>query len=143
MNLLRIFITLWVCCFLINGLSAQSKRIPKCQKTPEKVMQTIFKAAKKQAYSKLYQLCPPDKNNDGDTRRYICEIASSSNEMKKEFVSYFKNARITGETIYETTFDGVESARVPFWFNHPGGERRSNETMNMIKIEGRWYLYSF
>jgi hypothetical protein len=131
-----------MCCFAISIASAQS--IPKkFQSDPKLVLKEVFRAANEQDYSNLSQLCPPNKTNDGDTQRYICDIASSSKQEINEFISYFKNARITGEITYYSSSDGTKMAKVPFWFNHPGGESRSNETMNMVKVDGKWYLSSF
>ena len=113
------------------------------QNDPKLILEEVFRAAREQDYSNLSKLCPPDKTNDGDTQKYICDIASSSEQMKNEFISYFKNARITGEVTYSRSSDGTEMAEVPFWFNHPSGESRSNETMNMVKIGDKWYLSSF
>jgi hypothetical protein len=113
------------------------------QNDPKLILEEVFRAAREQDYSNLSKLCPPDKTNDGDTQKYICDIASSSEQMKNEFISYFKNARITGEVTYSRSSDGTEMAEVPFWFNHPSGESRSNENMNMVKIGDKWYLSSF
>jgi len=59
-----------------------------------------------------------------------------------EFVKYFNNAYINGNVKFEEK-NGDKYAQVPFYFNHPGGEKRSNETMNLINRYGNWYLYSF
>ena len=112
------------------------------QDDPKLVLEEVFRAANEQDYSNLSKLCPPDKTNDGDTQKYICDIAFSTEQMKNEFISYFKNARITGEITYSLSSDGTEMAEVPFWFNHPSGESRSNETMNMVKVGDKWYLSS-
>ena len=44
------------------------------QSSPKKVMKAIFKAAKKENYSTLSQLCAPDGKSDGDTKK--CAIIS-------------------------------------------------------------------
>jgi hypothetical protein len=132
---------LLICCFAISVASAQSKS-ENFQSDPKLVLEEVFRAANEQDYSNLSKLCPPNKSNDGDTQN-ICDIPSSSEEVKKEFVNYFKNARITGEVNYSSPSEGTETARIPFWFNHPGGESRSNETMNLVRIDGKWYLSSF
>ena len=119
---------------------AQSSSI---QSSPESVMEEVFRAANSKDFSKLHLLCPSDKSNDGDTQQFICDVATSSDKTKEEYVSYFKDARINGEITYGENVVGVRTAAVPFWFNHPGGESRSNETMNLIEIEGKWYLSSF
>ena len=129
-------------CFSISVVSAQSKS-ENFQSEPKLVLEEVFIAANEQDYSNLSKLCPPNKKNDGDTQKYICDIASSSEQGKNEFISYFKTARISGEVTYSSSPDGTKIAKVPFWFNHPGGESRSNETMNMIKVEDKWYLLGF
>ncbi|MBS9463961.1 hypothetical protein KIM67_16185 [Flagellimonas sp. 389] len=131
-----------ICCFAFIIVAAQSKS-ENFQSDPKLVLGEVFRAANKQDYSNLNTLCPPNKTNDGDTQRYICDIASSSEQTINEFISYFKNARVSGEVTYFLSSDGTEMAKVPFWFNHPSGESRSNETMNMVKVEGKWYLSSF
>ncbi|MDP7654075.1 MAG: hypothetical protein QF757_05315 [Candidatus Marinimicrobia bacterium] len=108
------------------------------QSTPKAVMEEIIRAANTEDYSNLPLLCAPDGSGDRDTRKYICAINDADDAGKKEFISYYKTAKITGEA----TIEG-NNASIPFWFNHPGGEGRSNETMNMVKIEGKWYLSSF
>ena len=128
-----------MCLSAISLAKAQTDSID-FQSDPQLVMEEIFKAANTENYSNLSKLCPPDGLNDGDTQQYICNIASASNNDKKEFISYFKDGRLTSTVIYNETGDKAE---VPFWFNHPGGENRSNETMNMIKIDGKWFLISF
>jgi hypothetical protein len=133
-------LSLTVFLFSINVASAQATDF---QSDPQLVMEEIFRAAETEDYSNLHLLCPPDNQNDGDTQKYICEIASGSEANKAEFLSYFKGAKITGPVQYATQPDETETAEVPFWFNHPGGESRSNETMNLVKIDGKWYLTSF
>jgi diacylglycerol kinase family enzyme len=135
-------LTTLICCFCISIASAQSE-LEGFQSEPKLLLEEVFRAANEQDYSNLFKLCPPNKANDGDIQKYICDIASSSEQGIKEFISYFKNARITGEVTYSSTSDGTVSAQIPFWFNHPVGESRSNETMNLVKVDGKWYLSSF
>jgi hypothetical protein len=139
---MKIITSIVICCFIISIASAQTKT-ENFQYDPKGVLEEVFRAANEQDYSNLSMLCPPDKTNDGDTQKYICDIASSSEEGKKEFRSYFKTARITGEVVYSSSPNGNETAKVPFWFNHPGGKGRSNETMNMVKVDDKWYLSGF
>jgi len=113
------------------------------QSTPELVMEEVFRAATDQDYSNLSKFCHPDIGNDGDTQKYICDIGSATDEGKAEFISYFKTAFLSGDISYSMNQMEEEMAEVPFWFNHPSGESRSNETMKMIKVDGKWYLLSF
>ncbi|MFT5819892.1 MAG: hypothetical protein ACI8ZM_001117 [Crocinitomix sp.] len=130
-------LALFIFCLSFQYVSAQTTDF---QSNPQLVMEEIFRAANEGDYATLSQLCPPDNSNDGDTQKYICDIASGSESDKTEFLSYFKGAKLNGEIEYS---DGGQTATVPFWFNHPGGKSRSNETMNMVKIDGKWYLSSF
>lgn len=129
-----------MCCLCINAVSAQSSK-ENFQSDPKLLLEEVFRAAKERDYSNLNRLCPPNNINDGDTQD-ICDITSTK-ERLDDFISYFENARINGEITYSVSSDGNEIARVPFWCNHPAGESRSNETMNMVKIDKKWYLSSF
>ena len=95
---MRKIIALLIGCFVIAIAIAQSKS-KDFQSEPQLVLEEIFRAAYEQDYSNLSKLCPLNKKNDGDTK-YICDIASSSKQDKNEFVSYFKDARITGKVKY-------------------------------------------
>ncbi len=139
---MKTILNIIICVSAIN-ISIAQNTTEDFQSDPKSVLEEIFRAAKSKDFSNLTKLCPPSKINDGDTQKYICDIASSSKKDKKDFIKYFKNAYITGEVVYSKTSDGMEYAKIPFWFNHPGGENRCNETMNMIKIEDKWYILSF
>ena len=138
---MRKTLSIFILCLAINVAWAQTGE--DFQSNPKLVLEEVFRAAKTRDFSNLHKLCPSDKSNDGDTQRYICDVASASKETKKEFITYFKDARITGEVVYSKVSDGVETAEIPFWFNHPSGESRSNETIELIKIDEKWYLLSF
>lgn len=123
--------------FLANG----QKLSQAFQSTPNAVMNELFRAAKDSDYSNLHFLCPPLGGNDGDTQS-ICEIAKASPEKKAEFNAQFENGYLRGDIRY--FYRGRRKfAKVPFWFNHPGGPDRSNEEMLMVKWKRKWYLGSF
>ena len=128
-------------CFLASAQS--DPEVKEFQSSPEAVLEEVFRAAAKKDYSNLHKLCPADKSNDRDTQQYICDVGTAPKSIQKEFRNYFKKAHITGETIYRTSRDEMELARTPFWFNHPAGESRSDETMKLVKQDGKWYLVSF
>jgi len=113
------------------------------QSSPTAVMNELFRAADTRDFSNLHLLCSQEISNDGDTQKYICDAESGSEEAKDEYVSYFKDAKITGDITYGVSSGGGKTAAVPFWFNHPGGESRSNETMNLVELNGKWYLSGF
>lgn len=112
------------------------------QSSPKLVLEEVFRAAQTSDYSNLYLLCPPSGENDGDTQQFICNISSASVEQQNEFKSYFEKAYITGEVKYSNS-STEEKASIDFWFNHPGGESRSNETMHFVKMNEKWFLLSF
>jgi len=101
---------------------------------PEAVTAAIFTAARTGDDTALARLCDPEGKNDGDTRRYICEVTVDGARWI-EYVSYFAKgkvsapARITGDT-----------AKVPFLFG-PDGKKK--ETMNLIRRGKKWFLLSF
>jgi hypothetical protein len=122
-------------------------------KKPGDVVKSVFISAKTGNFNYLYQLCDPNGYSDRDCKR-ICSITqlaytvegSTSSESAKqnlsEFVNIFKDGKITGEITYER--DGKTTyAKIPFWYNHPLGENRSNEIMTLVKRSDKWYLYSF
>lgn len=133
---------LMICCLsLLLGSASYAQN----RKTPEKVMQALFKAAKKENPKFLKNLCPPDQSNDGDTEclcalepSYVphgCDEDSNNRLPFEEFVKYFKDGRLNGPIEIKE-----DRAAVPFLFG-PNASRK--ETMNMIRIEGNWYLSSF
>ena len=116
--------------------------------SPESVMRTIFQAAKTGEVGILKFLLPPyDEQTgeipcDGDCIA-ICNPGNESmkDELKGNYVSvgdfkeYFSKAKIIG-----TPSITGDEAKVYFVFG-PNLER--NETMNMQRINGKWYLSSF
>lgn len=100
---------------------------------PAQVVTAIFHAARSGDASALPELCPPEGGNDGDTRN-ICEMTTNHPEWD-EFVSWFATGKLTGEA---TITD--DRATVPFVF---GPDGTSSEQMNLVRIDGRWYLSSF
>jgi len=113
---------------------SQSKEFILTSKTPANVVKAIFYAAKTQEFQTLSELCDPEGKGDGDTRM-ICDLAYSDEE-RENFVKFFKNGKISGSTI-QTDGGG---ASVPILYG-PNGEKE--ETMNLIKRDGKWYLSSF
>lgn len=137
--MLKTFI--FFCLTISIGTSAVAQNHP----TPEKVMKAIFKAAQKEKPKFLKNLCPPDKSNDGDTdclcalepsyNPHACDEDSNNRLPFEEFVKYFKDGQLNGSV----EINGNKAA-VSFLF---GPNARRKETMNMILIDGSWYLASF
>ena len=106
--------------------------------SPENVMNTIFQAAKTGEVWVLRFLLPPYDDIQG---RVPCDgdckaLCNPGNEqMLEEFKSAFSRGKIIGSpTISEN------SAEVNFVF---GPNLEANETMNMQRINGKWYLESY
>ncbi len=122
-------------------------------KDPQSVVNAIFYAAQTRDFAILSCLCDPYGKGDGDTKG-LCSISRVAEQIKDyggsentkktldEFVSMFEIGRISGQVIYQE-YEGTQIAKVPFIFNHPGGASRSDETMELIKRHGNWYLSSF
>jgi hypothetical protein len=116
--------------------------------SPENVMNTIFQAAKTGEVGVLKFLLPPYDNAqgkvpcDGDCKalcnpgndRMRDELGHNYIELH-DFKSYFSKAKIIGSP----TIIG-NKAEVKFVF---GPNLESNETMNLQRINGKWYLSSF
>lgn len=91
----------------------------------------IFDAAKSGNYAPLANICDP--NGDGDTRD-ICNMANDDSRAEE-----FKEAFADGEVVGEARIEG-DRAEVDFKFG-PGGVE--NETMRLVKVDGKWLLSAF
>ena len=100
---------------------------------PVAVLDAVFAAARDGDDSALAGLCDPTGDGDGDTKM-ICGMKADSDDWG-EMEKYFAKGKIDGEA----SIEGDEAA-VPFLFG-PDGTR--DETMNLIRRDGKWYLSSF
>lgn len=112
--------------------------------SPTVVMKTIFEAAQTGKMDKLPSLLPPKDlgSCDGDCKA-LCNAGNES--MRKElghnyttveqFKEYFAKAKIVDEPRIEEN-----KAQVDFLFGKDGTRK---ETMNLQKLDGKWYLESF
>lgn len=151
-NLLCVFVLLAANSQLFSQTKVEPYKLN--QTDPANVVNAVFYSARTGDYSLLENICDPFGKGDGDTKR-ICMMTNlkkqavqygETTEMKKtfdEFSSNFKLASTYGQIQYEISEEGNEIAKVLFMFNHPGGESRSSEVMNLVKRDGKWYLYSF
>jgi predicted small secreted protein len=101
------------------------------QSSPGAVAETIFDAAKSGNYQTLPQLI--DSEADGDSKR-IGSVASDP-AMQEEFKKYFAKGKMNGEPLVEG-----DKASVKILFG-PDGDKE--ETFEMVKKNGNWYLKSF
>tara|TARA_B110000285_G_C14830985_1_gene470872 strand:+ start:211 stop:615 length:405 start_codon:yes stop_codon:yes gene_type:complete len=99
----------------------------------------IFIAAESGNYDILPFLCDPMGDGDGDTQD-ICNIKNADYVFKigsaQEYLEMFNRVFQGGEVLNH--FVSGNEAVVSFRFD---GKR--TEEMNMIKRDGKWYLYSF
>lgn len=119
---------------LVETKSTSSTILYDTQDDPVKIMQVIFEAAKTNNFSKLSELCDPTGSGDNDTKS-ICNIASQSFQLQKEFKEYFQNGKVIGSALISGN-----SASVKFQFGPDGNK---NEEMHFSKVNGKWYLSSF
>ncbi len=122
-------------------------------KDPKSVVNALFYSAQTRDFEVLQCLCDPFGENDGDTRS-LCSLSSlmaqisefggntATQQAVNQFVETFQLGRISGQITFEEV-DGNKFANVPFYYNHPGGPSRSNESMKLINRYGNWYFYSF
>lgn len=106
------------------------------QTKPESIMNAIFEAANSGNYDALGNLCDPKGENDKDTKM-ICKLGKgkADDELKSDFKKYFAKGKVTGTPKIEG-----DKCKLDFTFGRDGTKK---ETMNFIKRDGKWYLYSF
>lgn len=102
---------------------------------PSSVVQVIFDAAATEDFEILSEICDPLGDNDGDTRD-ICSCGKEDvdKELLKSFVEYFAKGKVVS-----TSIEG-DWAKVEFKFG-PNGNK--DETMSLVKRDGKWYLSGF
>lgn len=132
---------------LSNHTTNVSENVDNPNASPESVMNTIFQAAKTGEVGVLKFLLPPyDQNGEMPCDGDCIALCNPGNESMKadlrhnyisieDFKNHFSNAKIIGSP----TIKGNE-AQVNFVF---GPNLEINETMNLQKINGSWYLNSF
>lgn len=100
--------------------------------SPTKVTEAVFAAAASGNTDQLKGLCDPTGEGDGDTKD-ICGLTPTSPKFG-EFKEYFAKGKATKETV---TGDAAE---VTFLF---GPDGTKDETMKLVRRDGKWYLSSF
>lgn len=104
------------------------------QTTPKGAAEMVFSAARSGDYSHLKDLCDATLDPDGDSKR-VCDLTNGDDEMKSSFKKYFSKGKVVGEPVVEG-----DNAKVSILF---GPEGTKEETFNMTKKDGKWYLVSF
>lgn len=124
-NLILIFAA-----FLFIVSCGKKESIKAMHDSPSNLVNAIFDAAKSGDLSSLSDMCPPNGECDSDSK----DICNAANEHTEEFKSYFSKGKIIGDAIMSG-----DQAEVHVKFG-PDGE--TEETINLIKIDGKWYLKS-
>jgi hypothetical protein len=115
---------------------------------PESVMNAIFQAAKTGMVEFLPQLLPPidqttgQRPCDGDCKA-LCYPGNESmrSELRTNYITLENFQLVLSKAvILKTTILSGNSAEVTFLF---GPNLEKNETMNLQKINDKWYLKSF
>ena len=102
------------------------------QSDPTKVVEFVFAAAASGKPDGLSGLCDPAGGGDGDVKD-ICGVKAGDPKWE-EFVTYFGKGKVSAAKI-----EG-ETAAVEIMFG-PKGDKK--ETMNLKKLDGKWYLDGF
>jgi hypothetical protein len=114
---------------ILAACSGNSPKDP--QADPGALAEAIFEAAKTGNYEGLAALIDADADNDS---KMIAQVAGDPT-LQEEFKKYFSGAKLAGEPMISG-----EKASVSILFG-PNGEKE--ETFEMVKREGKWFLQSF
>ena len=104
------------------------------QTTPAGAANIIFDAAKSGDYSQLKNLCDASMEPDSDSKM-VCNVTDGDDKLKTSFKEYFSKGKVAGEAVIEG-----DDAKVKITF---GPDGTKEETFNMKKKDGKWYLVSF
>ena len=104
------------------------------QSTPQGVAEIIFSSARSGDYAKLKDLCNAALEPDGDSKK-ICEVPDGEEKLKTSFKEYFSKGKVVGDPSIEG-----DKAAVKVLF---GPDGTKEETFNMAKKDGKWYMVSF
>lgn len=130
----HLFYAAFVCTALFSACKGKSGGGGADQTTPKGVAEMIFSAAKSGDYSQLKNLCDDALQPDGDSK-HICDVTNGDDQLKASFKEYFSKGTVVGEP----TIEG-DNAKVNVKF---GPDGTKDETFNMTKKDGKWYMVSF
>ncbi len=129
----KIIFACMVTAFIFTACDSK-KGVGADQSTPAGTANIVFDAAKSGDYSKLKGLCDDSMEPDGDSKM-VCNVTDGDDKLKTSFKEYFSKGKVVGEA----TIEG-DNAKVNVLF---GPEGTKEETFNMKKKDGKWYLVSF
>ena len=122
-----------VCLSLLSACGGKSGAAGD-QSTPKGAAEMVFSAARSGDYSHLKDLCNDALEPDGDSK-HVCDVTNGDDKLKTSFKEYFSKGKVVGEA----TVEG-DNAKVNITF---GPDGTKEETFNMAKKDGKWYLVSF
>lgn len=115
-----------------NAATKQSNHTQ--ESSPIWVAEQIFKAANTGNTSIIKAICDPLTVLTGKAKD-LCNIPTEPKNKQENFMAYFKLGKINGEPIIEG-----DKAIVKILIGYDG---KAQETLNMTKREGYWFLTSF
>lgn len=116
---------------IMAAAGCNSKTTENSQASPRAVAETIFNSAKSGNYDGLAALIDTEADNDS---KMIAQ-AVVDKKIQEEFKTYFKSGKVVGDPVING-----DKASVNILFG-PDGDKE--ETFEMVKRDGRWYLQSF
>lgn len=126
----KVFLLFAVITMALSACNSKAKD-KDAQADPRSVAEAIFDAAKDGKYDGLAALVDTDADKDS---KMIADVATNK-ELEKMFKEYFS----TGKVVGEPTITG-DNAEVKILF---GPDGTKEETFNMVRKNGKWYLNSF
>jgi hypothetical protein len=112
-------------------LSACNSKAKDAQGDPKAVAEAIFDAAKSGKYDGLAALIDSDADKDSK----MITSAATDKEVAKSFQEYFSKGKVVGDPVITG-----DNAEVKILF---GPDGTKEETFNMVRKNGKWYLNSF
>ncbi len=123
-----IVILLLMATTLLNACGSKNKD---AQTDPRTVAEAIFDAAKSGKTEGLAALVDMDADNDSK----MIAKAATDKTMQEEFQKYFSKGKVAADPVITG-----ETASVNILF---GPEGTKEETFEMVRKNGKWYLSSF
>lgn len=100
-------------------------------KSPGKIVEGIFEAARNEDFSKLAEFCPLN-GSSSDEVKDICFMDTATEEERADFINNFKFGQVIGKPVV-----AGDEARVQIKWG-PNGAK--NGTISLVKADGNWYL---
>src|SRR5690348_9834928 len=130
---MKIVATLFIAISLITaGCGSGARSAEEAQADPAATAETIFYLIQNEKYDALPDLI--DESADEDARQ-LADLKNADETTQKQTREYFESASVNGEPV----IDG-DNATVKVNAGHNG---TFEETFEMVKKNGKWYLVSY